>query len=158
MRKKTKLLPFVDYYPLKNFNVRVKPENLRNEPTILPPGTINKNSWKDVVTYCQLHGYRPADIYKLIFDRHKPKTKTETHKIGILIYDAKLRNARKKKADRHSERAIIIVHCRHEIFKILPKAKKDLSDMQLYRVGKKALERTPDFLLKDKKQRKQFGY
>ena len=30
--------------------------------------------------------------------------------------------------------------------------------MQIYRIGNKALKRTPEFLLKDKKQRKQFGY
>jgi len=84
---KTKLIPFVDYYPLKNYAERVKPENLRNEPTILPKGTIDKNSWKDVITYCQLHSYKPSDIYKLIFDRHKPKTTEATIKIGILVYD-----------------------------------------------------------------------
>ena len=95
---KTKLIPFVDYYPLRNYAERVKPENLRNEPTVLPPGTINKNSWKDVITYCQLHGYKPSDIYKLIFDRHKPKITEATIKIGILVYDKLQLNKKKKKS------------------------------------------------------------
>ena len=115
MRKKTKLIPFVDYYPLRNFKERVK--DLRNEPTTLPPGTINKNSWPDIVAYCQLHGYKPADIYKLIFDRHKPKTKRETIKIAILVHDASKRNAKKKKILRLSQR-LVIINCREEIIKL----------------------------------------
>jgi len=155
VRKKIKLIPFVDYYPLKNFNERVKPENLRNEPTILPPGTINKNSWKDVVTYCQLHGYKASDIYKLIFNKHKPKTKSHTHKIAIMLYDRIKLNSRKKKSLRISPRAMIL-NARNDIERL--SKKKNLSDMQIYRIGNKALKRTPEFLLKDKKQRKQFGY
>ena len=125
MRKKTKLIPFVDYYPLRNFKERIK--DLRNEPTILPPGTINKNSWPDIVAYCQLHGYEPADIYKLIFNKHKPKTEHW-----------------------------VILNCREEIIKL--NKNKHPTDLQLYRIGKKALERAPQFLLLDKTARKKFGY
>ena len=153
MRKKTKLIPFVDYYPLRNFKERVK--DLRNEPTLLPPGTINKNSWPDIVAYCQLHGYKPADIYKLIFDRHKPKTKRETIKIAILVHDASKRNAKKKKILRLSQR-LVIINCREEIIKL--NKNKHPTDLQLYRIGKKALERAPQFLLLDKAARKKFDY
>ena len=154
MRKKIKLIPFVDYYPLRNFKERIK--DLRNEPTILPPGTINKNSWPDIVAYCQLHGYRPADIYELIFNRHKPKTERATIQIAILVHDALKRNAKKKKADRHSERAVIVSLCRNQIIKL--NKNKHPTDLQLYRIGKKALERAPQFLLLDKAARKKFGY
>ena len=153
MRKKIKLIPFVDYYPLRNFKERVK--DLRNEPTILPPGTINKNSWPDIVAYCQLHGYRPADIYKLIFDRHKPKTERATIQIAILVHDALKRNAKKKKVLRLSQR-LVILNCRGEIIKL--NKNKHPTDLQLYRIGKKALERAPQFLLLDKAARKKFDY
>ena len=153
MRKKTKLIPFVDYYPLRNFKERVK--DLRNEPTTLPPGTINKNSWPDIVAYCQLHGYRPADIYKLIFDRHKPKTERATIQIAILVHDALKRNAKKKKVLRLSQR-LVILNCREEIIKL--NKNKHPTDLQLYRIGKKALERAPQFLLLDKAARKKFDY
>ena len=150
---KRKLIPFVDYYPLRNYAERVKPENLRNEPTILPKGTIDKNSWKDVITYCQLHSYKPSDIYKLIFDRHKPKTKTETIKIAILLHD-KLKLNKKKKSPLF-ERAVIL-NSRKDIIKL--SKNKNPTDLELYRIGKKALERTPQFLLLDKAARKKFGY
>ena len=153
MRKKIKLIPFVDYYPLRNFKERIK--DLRNEPTILPPGTINKNSWPDIVAYCQLHGYKPADIYKLIFDRHKPKTERATIQIAILVHDALKRNAKKKKVLRLSQR-LVILNCRGEIIKL--NKNKHPTDLQLYRIGKKALERAPQFLLLDKAARKKFGY
>ena len=153
MRKKTKLIPFVDYYPLRNFKERIK--DLRNEPTILPPGTINKNSWPDIVAYCQLHGYRPADIYELIFNRHKPKTERATIQIAILVHDALKRNANKKKVLRLSQR-LVILNCREEIIKL--NKNKHPTDLQLYRIGKKALERAPQFLLLDKGARKKFGY
>ncbi len=153
MRKKIKLIPFVDYYPLRNFKERIK--DLRNEPTILPPGTINKNSWSDIVAYCQLHGYRPADIYKLIFDRHKPKTERATIQIAILVHDALKRNAKKKKVLRLSQR-LVILNCREEIIKL--NKNKHPTDLQLYRIGKKALERAPQFLLLDKAARKKFDY
>lgn len=153
MRKKIKLIPFVDYYPLRNFKERIK--DLRNEPTILPPGTINKNSWPDIVAYCQLHGYRPADIYKLIFDRHKPKTERATIQIAILVHDALKRNAKKKKVLRLSQR-LVILNCRGEIIKL--NKNKHPTDLQLYRIGKKALERAPQFLLLDKAARKKFDY
>ena len=152
---KRKLIPFVDYYPLKNYDERVKPENLRNEPTILPKGTIDKNSWKDVITYCQLHSYKPSDIYKLIFDRHKPKTTEATIKIGILVYDKLQLNKKKKKSMRLQPRAVIL-NSRKDIIKL--SKNKNPTDLELYRIGKKALERTPQFLLLDKNARKKFGY
>ena len=152
---KRKLIPFVDYYPWRNYAERWKPENLQNEPTVLPPGTINKNSWKDVIAYCQLHSYKPSDIYKLIFDRHKPKTKAETIKIAILLHDALKRNEKQKKVLRKSEHWVIL-NCRKEIIKL--NKNKTPTDLQLYRIGKKALERTPQFLLLDKNTRKKFGY
>ena len=150
---KRKLIPFVDYYPLRNYAERVKHENLRNEPTVLPPGTINKNSWKDVITYCQLHSYKPSDIYKLIFDRHKPKTKTETIKIAILLHDKITLNKTKKSP--LSQRAVIL-NSKKEITKL--HKNKHPKDLELYRIGKKALERAPQFLLLDKTARKKFGY
>ena len=153
MRKKTKLIPFVDYYPLRNFKERIK--DLRNEPTILPPGTINKNSWPDIVAYCQLHGYEPADIYKLIFNKHKPKTERATIQIAILVHDALKRNEKQKKVLRKSEHWVIL-NCREEIIKL--NKNKHPTDLQLYRIGKKALERAPQFLLLDKTARKKFGY
>ena len=151
MRKKTKLIPFVDYYPLRNFKERIK--DLRNEPTILPPGTINKNSWPDIVAYCQLHGYEPADIYKLIFNKHKPKTERATIQIAILLHDKIALNKTKKSP--LSQRAVIL-NCREEIIKL--NKNKHPTDLELYRIGKKALERAPQFLLLDKAARKKFGY
>ena len=151
MRKKTKLIPFVDYYPLRNFKERVK--DLRNEPTILPPGTINKNSWSDIVAYCQLHGYRPADIYELIFNKHKPKTERATIQIAILLHDKIALNKTKKSP--LSQRAVIL-NSKKEITKL--HKNKHPKDLELYRIGKKALERAPQFLLLDKTARKKFGY
>ena len=151
MRKKTKLIPFVDYYPLRNFKERIK--DLRNEPTILPPGTINKNSWPDIVAYCQLHGYRPADIYELIFNRHKPKTERATIQIAILLHDKIALNKTKKSP--LSQRAVIL-NSKKEITKL--HKNKHPKDLELYRIGKKALERAPQFLLLDKTARKKFGY
>ena len=151
MRKKTKLIPFVDYYPLRNFKERIK--DLRNEPTILPSGTINKNSWSDIVAYCLLHGYKPADIYELIFNKHKPKTKTETINIAILLHDKKTLNKTKKSP--LSQRAVIL-NSKKEITKL--HKNKHPKDLELYRIGKKALERAPQFLLLDKVARKKFGY
>ena len=151
MRKKTKLIPFVDYYPLRNFKERIK--DLRNEPTILPPGTINKNSWSDIVAYCQLHGYRPADIYELIFNKHKPKTERATIQIAILLHDKIALNKTKKSP--LSQRAVIL-NSKKEITKL--HKNKHPKDLELYRIGKKALERAPQFLLLDKTARKKFGY
>ena len=151
MRKKTKLIPFVDYYPLRNFKERIK--DLRNEPTILPPGTINKNSWPDIVAYCQLHGYRPADIYELIFNKHKPKTERATIQIAILLHDKIALNKTKKSP--LSQRAVIL-NSKKEITKL--HKNKHPKDLELYRIGKKALERAPQFLLLDKTARKKFGY
>ena len=151
MRKKTKLIPFVDYYPLRNFKERIK--DLRNEPTILPPGTINKNSWPDIVAYCQLHGYEPADIYKLIFNKHKPKTERATIQIAILLHDKIALNKTKKSP--LSQRAVIL-NSKKEITKL--HKNKHPKDLELYRIGKKALERAPQFLLLDKVARKKFGY
>ena len=151
MRKKTKLIPFVDYYPLRNFKERIK--DLRNEPTILPPGTINKNSWPDIVAYCQLHGYRPADIYELIFNKHKPKTERATIQIAILLHDKIALNKTKKSP--LSQRAVIL-NSKKEITKL--HKNKHPKDLELYRIGKKALERAPQFLLLDKVARKKFGY
>jgi len=151
VRKKTKLIPFVDYYPLRNFKERIK--DLRNEPTILPPGTINKNSWPDIVAYCQLHGYRPADIYELIFNKHKPKTERATIQIAILLHDKIALNKTKKSP--LSQRAVIL-NSKKEITKL--HKNKHPKDLELYRIGKKALERAPQFLLLDKTARKKFGY
>jgi len=151
VRKKTKLIPFVDYYPLRNFKERIK--DLRNEPTILPPGTINKNSWPDIVAYCQLHGYRPADIYELIFNKHKPKTERATIQIAILLHDKIALNKTKKSP--LSQRAVIL-NSKKEITKL--HKNKHPKDLELYRIGKKALERAPQFLLLDKVARKKFGY
>ena len=151
MRKKIKLIPFVDYYPLRNFKERIK--DLRNEPTILPPGTINKNSWPDIVAYCQLHGYRPADIYELIFNKHKPKTERATIQIAILLHDKIALNKTKKSP--LSQRAVIL-NSKKEITKL--HKNKHPKDLELYRIGKKALERAPQFLLLDKTARKKFGY
>ena len=151
MRKKIKLIPFVDYYPLRNFKERIK--DLRNEPTILPPGTINKNSWPDIVAYCQLHGYEPADIYKLIFNKHKPKTERATIQIAILLHDKIALNKTKKSP--LSQRAVIL-NSKKEITKL--HKNKHPKDLELYRIGKKALERAPQVLLLDKIARKKFGY
>ena len=151
MRKKIKLIPFVDYYPLRNFKERIK--DLRNEPTILPSGTINKNSWSDIVAYCQLHGYRPADIYELIFNKHKPKTERATIQIAILLHDKIALNKTKKSP--LSQRAVIL-NSKKEITKL--HKNKHPKDLELYRIGKKALERAPQFLLLDKTARKKFGY
>ena len=151
MRKKIKLIPFVDYYPLRNFKERIK--DLRNEPTILPSGTINKNSWSDIVAYCQLHGYKPSDIYELIFNKHKPKTERATIQIAILLHDKIALNKTKKSP--LSQRAVIL-NSKKEITKL--HKNKHPKDLELYRIGKKALERAPQFLLLDKTARKKFGY
>ena len=149
--RKRKLIKDVDYVLLSDVLKR------HTGPTKIVPGrdTLNKNSWEDVISWCEMHNLKPSDIYSWVAKRHRGKTTAETNKIGIIIYDSLQLNKKKKKSIRQSERAVIL-HCRKEIIKI--HKNKTMSDTQLYRVGKKSLERTAGFLLFDKEQRKKFGY
>ena len=85
--------------------------------------------------------------------RHKPKTKTETIKIAILLHD-KLKLNKKKKSPLF-ERAVIL-NSRKDIIKL--SKNKNPTDLQLYRIGNKSLLRAPHFLLLNKAARKKFGY
>ena len=76
-----------------------------------------------------------------------------TIRTGIMLYD-KLKLNKNKKSPL-SERAVIL-NLKKEICNI--HKKKNLTDNQLYRIGKKSLERTPGFLKFDKAERKRIGY
>ena len=151
--RKRKLIKDVDYVLLSDVRDRIK----KSGQYKLVPGvdTVDKNSWKDVNEWCEDHNLKPADIFDYVTGKFKRRTKSETIRVGILIYDQKQLNKKKKKSIRQTERAIIL-HCRKEITEIY-KGKR-MSDDQLYRVGKKALERTPGFLMFDKAWRKKIGY
>ena len=153
--RKRKLIPYVDYYPLRKAKLRAADIHL--EPTIMPDGVLNKNKWADVIMYAQLHGYKAADIYKYIFDKHKPKTKPRTVQIAILLHE-KLKLNEKKSKWKLSPRAVIL-NQRAAIEKIYGKRKMEskFTDDQIYRIGKKALDRAPQFVLLTKAERKKLG-
>ena len=123
--------------------------------TELIPGldTLDENSWADVNYWCDSHDLKPSDIFKWVSSRYKSKTTPETNQIAIMLYD-KLKLNEKKKSPL-SERAVIL-NSKKEICNI--HKKKNLTDNQLYRIGKKSLERTPGFLKFDKAERKRIGY
>jgi len=148
--KKRGLVQGVDFIALKD---------AKGSTTKLLPGRdlLNKNSWSDVIRWCRLYDVKPSDVFNWVSKTKNPPSRTtrETNKIAILIYD-KLQINEKKKYPL-SERNVIL-RLREDIIKILPRKKKILTDLQLYRVGKKALERATHFLLFDKDERKKFGY
>ena len=123
--------------------------------TELIPGrdTLDENSWADVNYWCDSHDLKPSDIFKWVSSRYKSKTTPETNQIAIMLYD-KLKLNKKKKSPL-SQRAVIL-NLKKEICNI--HKKKNLTDNQLYRIGKKSLERTPGFLKFDKAERKRIGY
>ncbi len=123
--------------------------------TELIPGrdTLDKNSWADVNYWCESNGVKPADVFNWVAKKYHGKTTIPTMRIGIMLYD-KLKLNEKKKSPL-SERAVIL-NSKKEIYNI--HKKKNLTDNQLYRIGKKSLERTPGFLKFDKAERKKFGY
>ena len=123
--------------------------------TELIPGldTLDENSWADVNYWCESHNLKPSDIFKWVAKIYKSKTTPETNQIAILLYDKLKLNKKKKRP--LSERAVII-NSKKEICNI--HKKKNLTDDQLYRIGKKSLERATQFLLWDKAQRKKFGF
>jgi len=123
--------------------------------TELIPGldTLDENSWKDVNYWCESHNLKPSDIFKWVAKRYRNKTTIPTIRTGIMLYD-KLKLNEKKKSPL-SERAVIL-NLKKEICNI--HKKKNLTDNQLYRIGKKSLERTPGFLKFDKAERKRVGY
>ena len=123
--------------------------------TELIPGvdTLDENSWDDVNYWCESHNLKPSDVFKWVSKRHRNKTTVPTIRIGIMLYD-KLKLNEKKKSPL-SERAVIL-NLKKEICNI--HKKKNLTDNQIYRIGKKSLERTPGFLKFDKAERKRVGY
>ena len=123
--------------------------------TELIPGrdTLSKNSWADVNYWCESNGVKPADVFNWVAKKYHGKTTIPTMRIGIMLYD-KLKLNEKKKSPL-SERAVIL-NSKKEIYNI--HKKKNLTDNQLYRIGKKSLERTPGFLKFDKAERKRIGY
>ena len=123
--------------------------------TELIPGldTLDENSWADVNYWCDSHDLKPSDIFKWVSSRYKSKTTPETNQIAIMLYDKIKFNKKKKRP--LSERAVIL-NSKKEICNI--HKKKNLTDNQLYRIGKKSLERASKFLLWDKAARKKFGY
>ncbi len=127
----------------------------KRKTTKLIPGldTLDENSWADVNYWCESHNLKPSDIFKWVAKRYKSKTTPETNQIAILLYDKLKLNKKKKRP--LSERAVII-NSKKEICNI--HKKKNLTDDQLYRIGKKSLERATQFLLWDKAQRKKFGF
>ena len=123
--------------------------------TELIPGrdTLDENSWADVNYWCEINGVKPADVFNWVAKRYHDKTTAPTIRTGIMLYD-KLKLNKKKKSPL-SERAVIL-NLKKEICNI--HKKKNLTDNQLYRISKKALERAPQFLLLDKAARKKFSY
>ena len=123
--------------------------------TELIPGldTLDENSWKDVNYWCESHNLKPSDIFKWVAKRYRNKTTIPTIRTGIMLYDKLKLNKKKKRP--LSERAVIL-NLKKEICNI--HKKKNLTDNQLYRIGKKSLERTPGFLKFDKAERKRIGY
>jgi hypothetical protein len=154
--RKRKLIPYVDYYPLRKAKLRAADIHL--EPTIMPDGVLNKNKWADVIMYAQLHGYKAADIYNYIFNKHKPKTNRKTIQVAILLHEKLKLNERKSKNTRLSARQVILRQ-REAIEKIYGRREMEyqLSDDQIYRIGKKALDRAPEFILLTKAERKKLG-
>jgi hypothetical protein len=123
--------------------------------TELIPGldTLDENSWADVNHWCESSGVKPADVFNWVAKKYHNKTTVPTIRTGIMLYD-KLKLNEKKKSPL-SERAVIL-NLKKEICNI--HKKKNLTDNQLYRIGKKSLERTPGFLKFDKSERKRIGY
>ena len=123
--------------------------------TELIPGldTLDENSWADVNYWCESNGVKPADVFNWVAKRYHNKTTVPTIRTGIMLYD-KLKLNKKKKSPL-SQRAVIL-NLKKEICNI--HKKKNLTDNQLYRIGKKSLERASKFLLWDKAARKKFGY
>ena len=123
--------------------------------TELIPGrdTLDENSWADVNYWCESNGVKPADAFNWVAKRYHDKTTVPTIRTGIMLYD-KLKLNKNKKSPL-SERAVIL-NLKKEICNI--HKKKNLTDNQLYRIGKKSLERASKFLLWDKAARKKFGY
>ena len=123
--------------------------------TELIPGldTLDENSWADVNHWCESSGVKPADVFNWVAKRYHDKTTVPTIRTGIILYD-KLKLNKNKKSPL-SERAVIL-NLKKEICNI--HKKKNLTDNQLYRIGKKSLERTPGFLKFDKAERKRIGY
>ena len=123
--------------------------------TELIPGrdTLDENSWADVNHWCESSGVKPADVFNWVAKKYHNKTTVPTIRTGIMLYD-KLKLNKNKKSPL-SERAVIL-NLKKEICNI--HKKKNLTDNQLYRIGKKSLERTPGFLKFDKAERKRIGY
>ena len=123
--------------------------------TELIPGldTLDKNSWADVNHWCESSGVKPADVFNWVAKKYHNKTTVPTIRTGIMLYD-KLKLNEKKKSSL-SQRAVIL-NLKKEICNI--HKKKSLTDNQIYRIGKKSLERTPGFLKFDKSERKRIGY
>ena len=123
--------------------------------TELIPGldTLDENSWADVNHWCESSGVKPDDVFNWVAKKYHDKTTVPTIRTGIMLYD-KLKLNKKKKSPL-SERAVIL-NLKKEICNI--HKKKNLTDNQLYRIGKKSLERTPGFLKFDKAERKRIGY
>ena len=123
--------------------------------TELIPGldTLDENSWADVNHWCESSGVKPADVFNWVAKKYHNKTTVPTIRTGIMLYD-KLKLNEKKKSPL-SERAVIL-NLKKEICNI--HKKKKLTDNQIYRIGKKSLERTPGFLKFDKSEIKRIGY
>ena len=113
--RKRKLIKDVDYVLLEDVRDRIK----KSGPHKFVPGvdTVDKNSWKDVNEWCEDHNLKPSDIFDYVNGKFKRKTKSETIRVGILLYDQKQLNQKKKKSLRQTERAVIL-NCRREITKI----------------------------------------
>ena len=111
---------------------------------------LDPNSWADTIEWCKQYGVKSKDVFDWVSKRLINKTDPRTLEIGCLVYDKLELNKRKKKSRRLPPRAVIL-HLRDEIESI---SKRKLTDLQLYRVGNKALERTPKFLFWDKEFRK----
>ena len=126
----------------------------RNTTELIPGlDTLDENSWADVNHWCESSGVKPADVFNWVAKKYHNKTTVPTIRTGIMLYD-KLKLNEKKKSPL-SQRAVIL-NLKKEICNI--HKKKNLTDNQLYRIGKKSLERTPGFLKFDKAERKRIGY
>ena len=106
-----------------------------------------KSDWKEVADFARASGVTTKELYDYTINKLRIKIKPETIKIGCLIYDTLQKKSKLKKRSR-------IINLRKSIELINPKY-KNFTDQKLYENANHALNRTPGFVLFDKKVRNQ---
>ena len=106
-----------------------------------------KSDWNEVADFAKSSGVTTKELYDYTINKLRIKIKPETMEIGCLIYDALKKKSKLKKRSR-------IINLRKSIELINPKY-KNFTDQKLYENANHALNRTPGFVLFDKKVRNQ---